>query len=89
MVELFDVDGNKNICYEELLIMFRNVINSLFMLSNHPERVTFFDVVKEMEQYKRDSQFITDEGIAPESVYKFILNSPLILEFLRRFSIFE
>ena len=47
MIHLFDIDGNKNLAYEELLIMFSVIYNSLQILSSNPHRISFSNMLQD------------------------------------------
>ena len=82
------MNENNTLSYEEFLILVRYTTIAMKKLSDRQfGTITYMKVMNDLEYYKNNSQYLSDEGIAPQMVYKFILSSPRILECLRRFSL--
>lgn len=88
-INLFDVDSNKNLGYEELMIMFSVMFNSLQILSSNPARMTFSNMLQDRGILGQGKQLRTSKGIEPEDLYAFILQNTELIKFLGKYQLFE
>ena len=87
-VQLFDTNKNYMIGRNELIFLFRCCIRaiSIFMQeSKSPKTTEITSLVDELS--KRDRRF-SENGISTQDFLRFVLNTSIILEFLRNFGLF-